>query len=148
MSDTEHRIDYSKFTSSLRRLEEQYYHLQYDVSGFPSWAVEAMRESVIQRFEVCLDVSWKILARNLEMELPGSDIPGTPRPVYRLAAANDLLGSELQSWMNYVDVRNLTSHDYNEEKADISLATVEPFLRDAVNLHERISGHTWLSSTP
>ncbi len=143
MADGEARIDYSKFTSSLQRLEEQHQHLVYDTDSQPDWVLEGTRESVIQRFEVCMDTCWKTLKRHLEYQLGLPNLPNSPNRILRLGAENLLLGGELEDWLEYIKIRNDTAHDYSKEKADVCLAIVVPFVRDAIVLHERLTGAKW-----
>lgn len=147
MADGDARIDYSKFTSSLQRLEEQHQHLLHDVNGYPSWIVDGMRESVIQRFEVCIDTCWKTLRRHLGEVLELNDVPTSPVEVLKLGSTNSLLGEELPDWLEYWSTRNDTSHDYSEKKADACLAIVGPYIRDAIALLERLIGKPWRSMT-
>ena len=90
-----------------------------------------------------MDASWKALKRHLERELGLANLPNSPNPIYRLGAENLLLGGELTDWLEYVKIRNVTSHDYSKERADACLAVVGPFVRDAIVLHERLVGETW-----
>ena len=67
-------IDYSKLQLSLHHLELQYENLLH----LPKWLLpelvtEWITESVIQRFEVCYDCMWKVLARYLRAELGLAD---------------------------------------------------------------------------
>ena len=62
-------IYYGKFQKSLKRLQEQYVnYLELD-QIYPEFILEAMSESVVQRFEKCYDALWKTLRRYLIEEL-------------------------------------------------------------------------------
>ena len=54
-------INYDKFEKSLKRLEERYKYYQDNKSTIASDInfTESVRESCIQRFEICLDTAWK-----------------------------------------------------------------------------------------
>jgi hypothetical protein len=58
------KINYDKFQKSLMRLEEQYkeYLLHHD--QLEDYLEDALKESCIQRFEVCLDTAWKHLHKH------------------------------------------------------------------------------------
>jgi len=90
-----------------------------------------------------MDACWKALKRHLEHVYGLANLPNSPNPVFRLAAENMLLGAELEDWLEYIKIRNDTSHDYSQEKADACLAIVGPFVRDAIVLHERLTGASW-----
>ncbi len=133
-------IDYSKFRSSLKRLEEQHdNHLALDAAQ-PELIREGIAESVIQRFEVCYDCLWKVLKRYLTEELGIAEPPNSPKPVFRLANENGLLPSPAAQWLKYADARTDTSHDYDGEKAKACLGLVPAFIIDAARLYGALSG--------
>ena len=135
--------DYSKFQLSLRRLEEQYEN--WDDSGAERTRLdqEAIRESVIQRFETCYDCLWKVLKRHLIHDLGISDAPSSPKPIFRIAAENDLLSAPVQQWLRYADARVSTAHDYDGAKAEACVELVPEFLGDAMRLYETLTGESW-----
>lgn len=146
MAAEEDQIDYSKFTLSLQRLEEQHRHLVQDTEGQPDWILEGTRESVIQRFETCFDTIWKLLRRYLLHSLGLAEVPSSPKPTLCLAGENQLLGGETEDWVEYNGARNSTSHDYDGKKAEACLLLIPRFIGDAIKLHERLTGSSWQSS--
>ena len=86
-------IDYSKFRSSLKRLEEQDANYRQGNPALSDLDREAIAESVIQRFETCYDCLWKVLKRYLAEELGVGEPLNSPKPLFRLAHENDLLAS-------------------------------------------------------
>lgn len=136
-------IDYSKFQMSLKRLVEQYENYQETDTSLPSLTREAIAESVIQRFETCYDCLWKVLKRYLIEDLGIADTPNSPKPIFKLAAQNDLYVSSLEQWLRYADARIDTSHDYDGEKAQASLNLMQDFIDDAIGLYQTMSGETW-----
>ena len=136
-------IDYSKFHSSLKRLQEQHdNHLSLDTAE-PQLMREGIAESVIQRFETCYDCMWKVLKRYLMEELGIAEPPNSPKPVFRLANENLLLPSPVERWLRYADARTDTSHDYDGEKAKACLNLVPDFIGDAIHLYRTLSGEAW-----
>ena len=148
MTDSGEHIDYSKFTQSLRRLEEQHRHFVQDTEGQPDWIVEGTRESVIQRFETCFDTSWKMLRRYLLNNLGLVDVPSSPIPVLRLGGSNRLLGGETVDWIEYNKARISTSHDYDGKKAEACISLLPRFIGDAIRLHEQLTGIPWQTTKP
>ena len=139
-------IDYSKLQLSLHHLELQYENLLH----LPKWLLpelvtEWITESVIQRFEVCYDCMWKVLARYLREELGLADVPASPKPIFRLAAENELLPSPVEQWMRYAEARIGTSHDYSGEKAKECLNIVGDFIADSRELYTTMSKELWQS---
>ena len=130
-------INYDKFKKSLKHLELQFYNYERaeDRTGLNDLDREALAESVIQRFETCYDTLWKHLKRYLNEELGLADIPSSPKPLFRLAAENNLLSSPVGQWHTYTDTRNETAHDYNVEKAAGCQELIPDFLDDAIGLY-------------
>lgn len=136
-------IDYDKFASSLKHLEQQYEnHVTLD-QAFSDLIKEGIKESVLQRFETCFDTTWKIIKRYLGEELGLTELPNSPKPLLRIANENNLLASDISQWFLYLDARNGTAHDYSEDKATIALNVVEEFIDDAIGLYQTLSGKTW-----
>ncbi|MCY3838838.1 MAG: nucleotidyltransferase substrate binding protein [Gammaproteobacteria bacterium] len=136
-------IDYGKFRSSLKGLEEQHEnHLHHDPS-LTEITRNGIAESVIQRFEICYDCLWKVLKRYLFEVLRIDDPPNSPKPVLRLADEANVLPTPLAHWLRYANARTSTSHDYDCEKADACLVLVPDFLADAIKLYVTMSGDAW-----
>ena len=136
-------IDYSKFRLSLLRLEQQHENWRQGNPALSDLDREGIAESVIQRFETCYDCLWKVLKRYLTEELGLPDIPNSPKRVFRFADENDLFASPLEQWLQYANARNATSHDYDGEKAQASLALMPDFVDDAIGLFQTMSNDTW-----
>ena len=136
-------IGYSKFRLSLKRLEEQHEnHVQQDAS-LSELTREGIAESVIQRFETCYDCLWKVLKRYLNEELGLTEFQGSPKPIIRLAYENNLLAAPLEQWLQYVEARIGTTHDYDGEKAKACLELMPDFIDDAIGLYQTMTGTTW-----
>ena len=138
-------IDYSKFKKSLLQLQKQFANLQSleQRQGLSSLDQEAIAESVIQRFETCYDCIWKILKRHLNEKLGLPDLPNSPKPIFRIAADNQLLINSDAQWLIYAEARVQTAHDYDGLKAASTLALMPAFLADAVALYQTLTGESW-----
>lgn len=79
----------------------------------------AARDSVIQRFEYCTDLFWKLLKVYLE-EVEKVDITtNSPRGIIREAVRVKLMNEdEGEACIEMVTSRNQTSHIYHEEIAE------------------------------
>ncbi|MEI6872969.1 MAG: nucleotidyltransferase substrate binding protein [Verrucomicrobiota bacterium] len=138
-------IDYDKLQKALKHLEIQFqnYRVAQDRPELTELDREAIAESVIQRFETCYDTLWKDVKRYLIEELGLTEVPSSPKPILKLAGQNGLLASPVEKWLDYADARTDTAHDYSGEKASSTLASVEDFLKDAINLYQAMSGTNW-----
>lgn len=82
---------------------------------------KAFRDACIQRFEYCIEFSWKVSVKIL-----GSDVKAA-KPAIREMARNNLI-SNPEKWLGFIDSRNNTSHAYDEDVALKVYAEIESFL--------------------
>ncbi|MFQ5779286.1 MAG: nucleotidyltransferase substrate binding protein [Nitrospiria bacterium] len=136
-------IDYEKLKNALKHLELQQDNYKTLDSDQPQLIQEAVAESVIQRFETCYDLLWKVLKRYLLEDLGIAEVPNSPKPVLRLAGENNLFASTIDQWLNYAQARINTAHDYSGEKAEDALELMDDFVDDAIGLYQTMSGETW-----
>ena len=91
--------------------------------GLARWtaapADEELRDACIQRFEFTFELSWKMLKRRLEMDLPNAQEVDrmTWRTLIRVGAEQGLI-DDVDAWLIYRDKRNITSHTYDAAKAE------------------------------
>jgi nucleotidyltransferase substrate binding protein (TIGR01987 family) len=138
-------IDYDKFEKSLKNLEEQYNNfLTLDDKPYLSKIdKEGIKESVIQRFEICYDSLYKTLKRYLNEELGVPEMPNSPWPIFQIAFENKLLSNDILQWKKYVQARIGTTHDYSGEKADEAIGLMGSFVSDACELYFFMTGLVW-----
>lgn len=136
-------IDFDDFQKALKRLELQQNNVKTLDPTLPELMQEAVKESVIQRFEACYDCLWKILKRYLIEEKGLPEIPNSPKPILKLAGQNNLFTSSVERWLKYADARTSTAHDYSGEKAGETLLIVGDFIDDAIDLYKTMTGTAW-----
>jgi nucleotidyltransferase substrate binding protein (TIGR01987 family) len=123
-------IDYSKLKLAVHHLKAQWENYA-TCDSRPELSPldrDAIRESVIQRFEVAYDVLWKAIKRYLMFTLGLPDIPNSPKPILRLAYENGILSADITFWLKVADTRVATSHDYSSAKADACIELLPTFL--------------------
>lgn len=99
---------FARLESSLQKLETMQHSLDYD----------ELRDSVIQRFEFCVDTLWKLLKYYIPKKTGLLIETGSPRKIFRTAVDGNIINEkEYQQFMKIIDDRNLTSHTYNEDLA-------------------------------
>ncbi len=90
---------------------------------------EFIRDSVIQRFEFCVELGWKT----------GKKLMGTsttaPKDIIRELAQNQYIG-DIDLWLRAIDMRNISSLTYNEELAEKVYAFALSFLPFSQRLAE------------
>ena len=76
------------------------------------------RDSVVQRFEYCTDLFWKLLKDYLEHQIKQLPEIIGPNHIFRAASQAKLITeAEASDAIDMVKDRNLTSHMYHEEIA-------------------------------
>jgi nucleotidyltransferase substrate binding protein (TIGR01987 family) len=80
---------------------------------------KSMRDSLIQRFEYCIDLLWKIAKTYLELVEKITLSVNSPRGIIREVVKARLLSEdEGSACMEMVEARNKTSHTYHEIMAE------------------------------
>jgi nucleotidyltransferase substrate binding protein (TIGR01987 family) len=92
----------------------------------------AFRDACIQRFEYCIELSWKVAMKKL------GSTTAAPKPAVREMARNSLISNPVE-WLEFIDARNKTSHSYDETVAIEVLRSVELFLPEGKKLSKKLS---------
>lgn len=109
-----------KFNDKLEKLNLAYNSLKEmaDFSNTVDVSIEkfdeALRDSIIKKFEYTFELTWKTLKAYLEAE--GFEDVISPRRVLKQAFESKLIKDE-EIWANMLEARNSTAHTYDEEKA-------------------------------
>lgn len=137
-------LDYTKFKDSLKRLEERYkdYQVSLTRSELLDSDRESIKESCIQRFEVCFDTTWKHLRKYLMAEIGLIDLAAGPNPIFKTAFAAKVIDSA-ETWIQFNIKRGNISHDYSGEKASDTFEIIPNFISEAISLYETISKEKW-----
>jgi len=77
------------------------------------------RDSAIQRFEIAFDLAWKTLREKLRTAY-GIDAP-SPKKCFQEAFKQGIIDNDT-IWIDMTDMRNETTHAYNESFAENVLA--------------------------
>ncbi|MDO4450212.1 MAG: nucleotidyltransferase substrate binding protein [Moraxella sp.] len=112
--------------NATQKLSEGLIRYQKDTSD------EQIRDGLIQRFEFTYELSHKILKRYLETISPTPDVIDKMAFSDMIRTANEygLLCGNWSDWRVYREMRNLTSHSYNEQKALQVVANIPKFLTE------------------
>lgn len=96
-----------------------------------------VRDSVIQRFEYTYSLAVKMIKKYLEVN--GEDVDGLSfNDLIRTANEKGLLVNNLEVWNNYRLKRNITSHTYDEKKADDVISAVHNFYNEVEFLYREL----------
>ena len=80
----------------------------------------------IQAFEVCYELAWKTCKKIISLR--GVNYH-TPKEVFRVAALDGLI-SDAERWFGYVDKRNITTHEYEQNILGAVYPILPKFLKD------------------
>lgn len=95
-----------------------------------------VRDGVIQRFEVVVDISQKLMKRVLQ-EIYHMEPARIAKNTIREAAGMALI-ADAERWIGHIDARNDTSHTYDASKANAVFERIPGFLPDARDLLQRL----------
>ena len=98
------QLNINALENTLTRLNES---LQFDLSQ------PLVVDACIQRFEFCIELTWKTLKKSLAIE--GIEA-NTPRECIQQAYSIHWINDE-SAWLSMLKDRNLTSHTYKEDLA-------------------------------
>lgn len=134
MKPAEPYVDLSSLRLALASLQRAL--VRWDASQRQD---EELRDACIQRFEYCFELSWKMLKRRLEIDLPDAHSVDAMsfRDLVRVGAERGLL-PDVDVWMVFRDKRNITSHAYNAAKAAEVAAVIPSFATHALQLLSRL----------
>ena len=93
---------------------------------------EFIRDSVIQRFEFCVELAWKTAKKQM------GSASGAPKTVIREMAQEGLI-AEPKIWFSYLEARNLSSHTYQEELAEKVFDVAKESVPDLLALLDALS---------
>lgn len=89
------------------------------------------RDACIQRFEYCVELSWKI-----SMKMLGSQTKFA-KPAVREMARADLIDSA-EMWLDFIEARNSSSHSYDEDVAKKVFSEILKFRSESQKLLLRL----------
>lgn len=105
------------------------------------------RDSVIQRFEYCADMFWKVLKDHLKMHLKIEVEIARPKPVFKECFDTKLISNEeFDLCIKLTEDRNLTSHAYDEEFAETMSLRIENYYILIQSVMQRITEQNKISN--
>ena len=80
--------------------------------------MEIIKSGIIQNFEICYEISWKLMKKWLEENIGRTEVDGISRKeLFRIASQNKLI-DDIEKWFVFHEARNMTSHDYDGIRAE------------------------------
>ncbi|HBS48035.1 TPA: hypothetical protein DEO28_02510 [Candidatus Dependentiae bacterium] len=141
------KIKYKNLESALKSLGKAFNNLEKLESkkDSPSLFLEynelykSLRDSLIQRFEFSVDLFWKYLKKYLEKRgVPTLEV-SSPKPTLKSACKATLLTEQdTDVALKMIDSRNLTSHMYKEEFAEMLLHQIPSYYQIMKKYSEKL----------
>ena len=101
-----------------------------------NWDKILSHMALIQSYEVCCELAWKVLKDYL---LENGVSAYLPKQVVKEAFNKNII-SEGQIWIDMIDARNATSHEYNMEKVGVLLTNISTiFSKELTNFYNWIN---------
>jgi len=89
------------------------------------------RDATIQRFEFCIELAWKSAKKVLGL------LSGAPKTIVREMGKDGLI-EDVDVWLNYIELRNLSTHTYQELLAEKVYQACPLFLLDVKKLLDKM----------
>lgn len=126
------QLDLTSLAKAIRSLKNAVIKYQKELNN------DITRDSVIQRFEYTYALSLKMIQRYLSINAPIPEEQTTFNNIIRQADKLGLLKHDLQKWTKYREMRNITSHTYDENKANLVAGTAMEFLEESEYLLDEL----------
>lgn len=124
------KLDLTALRDATAALEKSLGYLGSDLARDPDLR-EQFRAASIQAFEFTYEVAYKMIKRQLEQIVATpSEVDGMTYMQLIRSAAEAGLVEDVPRFKEYRDKRNITSHTYNQKRAEEVVRVLEPFLRD------------------
>jgi len=127
-------FDISALTNAVNRLEEVIARYKKDLTD------TVVRDSLIQRFEFTYSIALKTIRKYfIDKAFVIEDISQMSfNDMIRTANQLNLLKSNLEKWTIFRNMRNLTSHTYDEEIAQKVISVIPEFYEEILYLTDRL----------
>lgn len=99
-----------------------------------------IKDSVVQRFEYTYELCYKFFKRYLRIaDRSDSDTDFVPiQELVRTANQMGMFKGDWGDWKKYREARNITSHTYDEDKAEEIVAVAQKFYEEAVYFENKL----------
>lgn len=133
----EHINPKARFSQRFEHFEKAFFNLyelkNRDFSDFSTLE----KEGIIQRFEIVIELSWKVIKDFLQSD---GFIIASPKEAIRVAFSSNILdNSSANKWLESLNVRNITSHTYTQDNLNQNVCFIlDEFLPLVEKLHKTL----------
>ena len=133
------KLDYSPLASAVEQLQTSFGYLHGDLACADSGLREQFRAATIQAFEFTYELAVKMIQRQL------AQIAANPDALRKMDfadlmrdAADAGIVRDALPYISYRELRNKTSHTYDADRAEETVAMIDEFLRDMLFLLQEL----------
>lgn len=125
------KLNYSALEKAVAQLQTSFDYLHGDLARRDSGLREQFRAATIQAFEFSYELAIKMIRRQLGQIVAN---PAELREMHFADLMRDAADAgivrDAPSYMRYRELRNRTSHTYDANRAEETVAAMDEFLRD------------------
>ncbi len=138
------KLNLSAFVKAINQLQQSLTCYHSDIVQQHEDLIQQMRAAAIQAFEFTYELAWKMLKRYLMLTEPNpNEIEEMSfSDLIRTACERGLLQSELSVWKSFRRDRSITSHTYDDTKAQEVFEHIPAFLKEAQDLLSSLQART------
>ena len=115
-----------KININLKVLEQAFKRLKKFMQNNKT---EQEQAGIVQAFEYCYELSWKLMKRVLSNK--GIEV-NSPKDTFREAGRNKII-KDVKKWFRFLDTRNLTVHTYSTKILE-EVMKIIPEFKDELEL--------------
>lgn len=126
-------LDLSSLERATIQLQESLDLCNSDIAKTTPLYKKHWRAAAIQAFEYTYELAFKMIKRRIVMSLenPKEIDDMTFNDIIRMAYGKNMVKSDISIWCEYRKKRGITSHIYDEKKAQQVFESVQSFLDEA-----------------
>ena len=133
------KTDYEQLKKSRDRLKNQYEFFVANKATLEGNIAEAVKESVVKRFDICFDTLLKHMKKYMEEEVGLPEMSDHAQIIFRNAKKGRIISEDMQRQLHhYREIRNNSAHSYSEEEAQKTIDIVKYFIQDVTELYEQM----------
>lgn len=113
---------------NIRKMQKLLADAIEKLSAAPPHDIEFIQDSVVARFKILIESTWKIIKIYLENK-EITEVTGSPKEILKSAFEFGLLNQqEYEALLSYVKLRNVASHIYDQPQYLLVVEAAKPAL--------------------
>jgi nucleotidyltransferase substrate binding protein (TIGR01987 family) len=139
------KLNLTSLKKAIYQLEEAIKLSQSDLAKQNNVLALHLRAASIQAFEFTYELTFKMIRRYLDMTEPSFNVDSlTFNQIVRLAIERNITSLEVLDWNEFRRDRSITSHTYDQNKAEQVYASIPRFLNESKYVCDELDKRTML----